>query len=89
MFTLKQRKSKSTTTPPRPRAWNVATTILIYITIWILAPMLVGFLALLAILHIFNDGPSKPRMGVKVAHFDWMQKDWTGNITGRGHTVIS
>ncbi|KAF9740296.1 hypothetical protein PMIN01_02931 [Paraphaeosphaeria minitans] len=89
MFTIKQRKPKITTIPPRPRTLHIATIILKYIAIWVLVPMLLGFHAMLAILYIFNDGPSEPRaMGAEVAHSDWVERDWIGNATSRWYTVI-
>ncbi|KAF2444686.1 hypothetical protein P171DRAFT_280444 [Karstenula rhodostoma CBS 690.94] len=88
MFTLKQRKSKPQKTPKNPRALDIAKTVLKYIAIWVLAPILLGFLAMLAILYFSNDGLSKsPVMGVKVTQSDWVQRNWIGNTTQRGYAV--
>lgn len=89
MFTLKERKAKPTTTSTTPRLLDIAIMVLKYIFIWIIAPMLLGFLAMLAILYIYNDGSSRsPAMGVKIAQSDWLQRDCIGNATERVYSLM-
>ena len=89
MFVLKERNSKPTTNPPTKSTSNIVGTILELFVIWIMAPILIGFLAMLTLLYMFHDGPSKslvPRVGG--AQLDWVERTLIGNITSREYLLV-
>jgi hypothetical protein len=68
---------------------EIMTTILNYIAIWILAPMILGFFVMLASVYLVKDeSNTTPAVEVKFAQSGWVQRDLVGNTIERVSTVV-
>jgi hypothetical protein len=68
---------------------DILTIILKYVAIWILAPMMLGFFVMFAMVYLFNaESDKKPAFEVKFAQSNWVQRDLIGNTTERVHTIM-
>lgn len=83
LFRLRERKGRRRPTAPMPQGLGIAIALLQYLAIWIVAPMLLGLLGMLVVLHVLDDGSlgKKLVIGVMNEQYDWVQSVWIGNAT--------
>ena len=89
-------KRKSRTVLPVPTLMSLRTALVIchYIAIWIMVPMMVGFVGMLALLHTSDDASgatSRKRYDDSIGrmHFDMYQVGFIGNSTLKGYRVAT
>ena len=64
--------------------------VLLYIVIWVIVPIIIGFLSMLGPLYMMRGGRAVTTPGIDFAEaqYDWSQRVWVLNTTATGPHIL-